>query len=97
MQRNTVTMIDKLRHGDVFYRLGDKKKNVLVLLKQPLRGRKGVTDEWVTIDTETYQMIESGHLQMREYFLKKVQGNYQVVFLRHTVESDISTTKLPNE
>lgn len=97
MERNTVVMIDQLRHGDVFYRLVDKKKTVWVLLVHPIKSRKGVNDERVMIDRDTYEMITNGHLEMREYYLKRITQNYQVVFLRHTCESDLSTAKLPNE
>lgn len=98
MERNTVCMAHQLRHGDRYYRLNDKKKEVLVLLVRKVKGLFGTNDVAFSVKASIYDHHKGDLCKIHEICFTKIINTHQVVFLRHT-ESDIAQQplKLPNE
>lgn len=78
MNRNTVYTLDQLVEGDRFYKLSDKKKNVIAVFEVKSNSMSAVDS--VKICSSQNYSTGAG------YQLIKKPKEYQVVFLRHEID-----------
>lgn len=94
MQRNTVTPIRDMQHGDRFYLQADRKKEVRVLVPRPVKKTYYRAYHYWSILATIYDQHNGRVDHLHEMLFKSHNGDSAAVFLRH---DQLSTTKLPNE